>query len=311
MQFGSHLYGTNSHNSDLDFKGIYMPDFNNILRNRISKSINLSTNQTHEKNKPDDIDFEIYSLHYFIHLACEGETVALDMLHAPKNMITETSDIWGKIVSNRQKFYTKNLKAFIGYARRQASKYGIKGSRLNDAKRVLDVLNKTGDDRIKLTHIWEELPVGEHIFKHPASEFNNNLRMYEVCGRKIQETASIFYAHSVVENFYKHYGERARQAANNENIDWKAVSHALRAAFQVREILTTKNIIFPLKDAEYLKRVKDGKLDYQKEVAPKLDNLMDEVEELSLNSDLPMKVNKKYWDNFIVEQIRAYYNIYI
>ncbi|KKM76762.1 hypothetical protein LCGC14_1376950, partial [marine sediment metagenome] len=134
---------------------------------------------------------------------------------------------------------------------------------------------------------------------------------YEVCGRKIQETASIFYAHSVVENFYKHYGERARQAANNENIDWKAVSHALRAAFQVREILTTKNIIFPLKDAEYLKRVKDGKLDYQKEVAPKLDNLMDEVEELSLNSDLPMKVNKKYWDNFIVEQIRAYYNIYI
>jgi len=80
----------------------------------------------------------MYSLHYFINLACEGETIALDMLHVPDDKVVEKHPVWDEIVLNRQKFYTKNLKAFVGYARRQASKYGIKGSRLNDIKKVLD-----------------------------------------------------------------------------------------------------------------------------------------------------------------------------
>lgn len=77
----------------------------------------------------DDVDVEIYSLHYFIHLACQGETVALDMLHAPDEMIEVSSPLWEEIVKLRDRFYTKNLRAFIGYARRQAAKYGINGTR--------------------------------------------------------------------------------------------------------------------------------------------------------------------------------------
>ncbi len=56
--------------------------------------------------------------------------------------------------------------------------------------------------------------------------------------------------------------------SENRNIDWKAVSHALRAAIQVKEILTQNKITFPLKEAPFLLQVKDGKLDYVSEVAP-------------------------------------------
>ena len=114
MVFGSHLYGLNTPTSDEDFKGIFMPTKNDIFLGRIPKTIDQSTNKTNQKNSKDDIDIEYYSLHYFIKLACMGETVALDMLHAPKNMIVESSEIWGEIVENRHKFYTKNLKSFIG-----------------------------------------------------------------------------------------------------------------------------------------------------------------------------------------------------
>ena len=85
-------------------------------------------------------------------------------------------------------------------------------------------------------------------------------------------------------------------AAENKNIDWNAVSHALRAAYQTREILTENNITYPLKTAPFLMKVKQGELDYLTEVAPVLGALMEEVEALSLRSTLPEEVDRKFWD---------------
>lgn len=304
--FGSHLYGTDSENSDKDYKGIFMPSEEEILLGKVPKSINTSTKKGSEKNTSEDVDIELYSLHYFIHLACEGETVALDMLHAPKEMILIDSPLWDRILKNKEKFYTRNLKAFIGYARRQASKYGIKGSRLNDAKRVIDVLSKHNPEH-KLQKVWDKLPIGEHIFKHPAEAFHNNEKMFEVCGRKVGETASIGYAKDVVSKFHDAYGKRAKMAAENKGIDWKAVSHALRAAYQVKEILTENKITFPLKNADFLLKVKNGIYDYSTEIAPLLDSLMDNVEILSQKSELPMKVSRGFWNDFIIEEIKNEY----
>lgn len=309
MTFGSHLYGTANESSDKDFKGIFMPSKEQILLGRIPKSLTFNTKKDNgSKNSPDDVDTELYSLHYFIDLACKGETVAMDMLHAPKEALLETSDIWDAIIAERERFYTKNLNAFVGYARRQAGKYGIKGSRLNDAKRVLDFIQDKSLPFIRLVklkdgEIWDALPDGEHIFKHEPDE--NGIRMYEVCGRKCGETSTLEYLGKMVKHFYDAYGARAEQAAKNEGIDWKAVSHAFRAAFQIKEILTKGTITFPLEEAEFLRQVKEGKLHYRDEIAPKLDALMDEVEALSAKSDLPERADREYWDGFIVRQAES------
>ncbi len=305
MVFGSHLYGTDTPESDRDYKGIFMPSKREIYLGKIPKSLQENTKKNSDtKNSPADIDTEVYSLHYFLQLACEGQTVALDMLHCPKELLLESSCIWEALVKNRHLFYTKDLNAFVGYARKQAAKYGIKGSRLNDAKRVLESLKyyKNRYGNLKLTNIWGDLPEGEHIIKHPPDEAHE-LRLYEVCGKKLQETASIEYTIPIIERFYQNYGDRAIKAAQNIGIDWKAVSHAFRAAFQVKSILTKGEIIFPLQEASFLKDVKAGKLDYQSIVAPKLDNLMDKLEELSAKSLLPKKVNRKYWDEFLISVI--------
>lgn len=309
IKFGSHLYGTNTPDSDYDEKGIFVPSLEQIFLGDIPKSIRMdSKKNSSEKNTKDDTDIELYSLHYFIKLACEGQTVAIDMLHAPENMIIEKSPIWDYIVKNREKFYTKNLQAFVGYARKQASKYGIKGSRLSDAKKVLDFFEDyISEDNFHLKDLWDYLPIGEHIIKHPKVKEHNSLRMYEVCGRKMQETASVLYTYNIVKKFYDNYGERAKQASNNENIDWKAVSHALRAGYQLKELLTDKTITFPLKNAEYIKKIKNGELDFTKEVSPTLDKIMDEVELLSKNSDLPEKADRKFWNKFLIETIYFLY----
>ena len=299
MLFGSHLYGTNTSDSDTDFKGIFLPTKEQIFLGKIPKNYNNAKKKAEgQKNTSDDIDVEMYSLHYFIKLACEGQTVALDMLHAPGNMIVEKSDIWDRIVKNREKFYTKNLKAFVGYSRRQAAKYGIKGSRLDVVRQVVNILKAYSFTGWKLKPFWQDLPVGEHSGYIETNE--SGVKQYQICGKVLQETMKVDYAKDILQRYLDNYGHRAYLAARNEGIDWKAVSHALRAAYQVKELLIENTITFPLKEAPFLREVKQGKLDYLTKVAPKLESLMDEVEILSENSSLPAKPNRKFWDRFII-----------
>lgn len=302
MKFGSHLYGTNTEDSDVDYKGVFLPSKREILLNQIPKCRSFSTGNDLIKNNPDDVDEEIYSLHYFIKLACDGQTVAIDMLHAPDNMLIESSDIWKKIVKQKQRFYTKNLNSFVNYARRQASKYGIKGSRLNAAQQVLNLL-KSNDPESRLRDVWSQLPRNEYC--HDIGIDPNGMRQYQVCGKTFQESSSVGYVLPIIKKFYDDYGHRAKLAAENKNIDWKAISHALRAAIQTKEILTTGTIHFPLKDAPFLLDVKSGRLNYAGEVAPVLESLMDEVETLVNESDLPDKVDAEYWDHFICETLES------
>lgn len=300
MIFGSQLYGTATSDSDTDYKGVFLPSKEQILLNRIPKSMTFNTKKNStEKNTAEDVDSEFYSLHYFVKLASEGETVALDMLHTPPFAIVQTSRIWENLVDNRHMFYTKNLKAFVGYARKQAAKYSIKGSRLNDAKEFLQLLYLIKDDTTTLANIKQVLKSKnlEHV-----RYIEEALPMWEVCGKRFQITSKVSYVAPIIQKFIDNYGARAVLAAKNEGIDWKAVSHALRAAYQVEELLTNNTITFPLKMAKYLREVKEGKHQYL-EVANNLEMMMDKIEWLSEKSNLPLKVDSKFWDSFLIHCI--------
>ena len=112
----------------------------------------------------------------------------MDMLHAPEEMILQSSNVWKAIIKNRHRFYTKNLKSFIDYARRQASKYGIKGYRINAALQLLELLKKE-DSAKKMRQIWDDLPRIEHCYDIAPDP--NGMRQYQVCGKSFQESATI------------------------------------------------------------------------------------------------------------------------
>jgi hypothetical protein len=300
MIFGAHLYGTATPNSDLDYKGIFLPSKAELLLGRIPKSHRYSTGREESRNTKNDIDIDLYSLHHFIKLACDGQTVAMDMLHATDNMILQKSEIWDEIVKNRRKFYTRNLSSLADYVRRQASKYGIKGSRIDAALQILEILKKE-DSSQKIREIWDQLPRNDHCYD--VAPDPNGIRQYQMCGKLFQESATVGYLIPIVEKFYNDYGRRAELAAENKRIDWKAVSHALRAAYQTKEILTENTITFPLETADFLMKVKDGHLDYLTQVGPALEILMEDVQRLALTSKLPEAVDREFWDRFICDTL--------
>jgi hypothetical protein len=314
LKFGSHLYGTSTPESDTDFKGIFMPDVRDIILGKAPKSVN---NQMHKaegvKNTKEDVDVEMYSLHYFIKLALAGETVALDMLHAPQDMLVGTSPIWEELQKYRHLFYTKNLKSFVGYAMGQAAKYGLKGSRLNVAQEFVDLVGPTpnADPRgepwgtARLGELWDTLPVNEHA--RMIEDNANGIKQYQICGKILQSSQTIGYAHRIMKSFIDKFGERAKQAASNEGIDWKAMSHALRAAYQVKSILQTGTIQFPLKEAPYLTDVKLGKLDFLTNVMPELEGTMDLVVGLSAASTLPEQPDHVFWENWLYATVLEHF----
>jgi len=302
--FGSHLYGTSTENSDTDYKAIYMPSFQDLCFGRVKKNITTHTkSDIYSKNTAEDVDIETFSLQYFIQLACEGQTIALDMLHATKECTLETSEQWEFLVANRSKFYTRSLNAFVRYANDQAAKYGIKGSRLNTAKRFIEILNDYPIDS-RMREVWNLLPVDEHAYHVDANP--NGIKQYQICGKVLQESQTVVYAQNIVANYLRQYGARAELAAENKGVDWKAISHAYRAALQVKEILTEGTITFPLKEAPLLLKLKLGEI-HANTALPMLEEIIAEVKELSAQSTLPEEVDKKFWEDYIVSVYRDQY----
>lgn len=327
MEFGSKLYGTDTPESDTDFKGIYLPTKEQIVLNRIPKAVSYKskTDKKDEKNTKTDIDCQVFSLHYFLELAKKGETAALDMLHASDEWPIYSSDIWVEIRKRRSMFYSKNLKSFVSYARKQAAKYGLKGSRIDAAESVVNFMRAEifavnehrgqGND-VRLANVWTELPEGEHIHKigEPKDWVSCSrgeappLRMYQVCGKKFQETAKLSYIVPILELFLESYGKRARLAQENKGVDWKAMSHAIRAATQVSSILSKRDIIFPLSNADFLRKVKLGQYDFARIVLPLLEKYMEVCEVATATSTLPEEVDQEAVDQFLIETLRGLWN---
>lgn len=301
--FGSKLYGTATPESDTDYKGVFLPSVKNIILQQVPKAMCEHTKKNKEsKNTADDFDQEIYSLHYFLKLACAGETVAIDMLHVPLEKLEVCTDIWENIYSNRSKFYTKKLNSYLGYCRTQAAKYGIKGSRLSTVKEFLNFLSEYNNDYTKLIDIYDKVPEIEHLHKVTIENCRgNDPRAIEICGKKFMVNSKITQIVHALSSFYNAYGERAKKAEKNEGIDWKAISHAFRAGYQLKEIYETGDLIYPLKDAKFLTDIKIGKYHYLNDcIGEKLEQLIDSVYVLADKSSYPEKVDNEYWDEFIL-----------
>ena len=317
--FGSHLYGLETPASDMDYKGIFIPSAQSILAQKAPRNISHSTGDDFTKNTADDVDTEMFSLHEFINLACKGETVAIDMLHCPDRMLRgRTDDLWRYIQSHRSKFYTTNMVAYIGYVRKQAAKYGVKGSRMatlaetiETVKRILADYEKHRPDcrnviekDVRIASIVRLLPQNDHCRCITAtSKKGEKQEFYQVMEKKFQYSLRVTELISILQKIYDTYGERAKMAMDNEGIDWKAVSHAIRAGEQIKEIYETGDLVYPLKNREFILDVKQGKLDFNTVVKPYLEKLVNEVEALAskiaAEGTLPKEVDRTMWDELI------------
>ncbi len=310
IMFGSHLYGTDTPASDKDYKSVFMPSAREIILNRGKATYSTQrTKDEGEKNYAGEEDEESFSVQQFLKLLSEGQTVSLDVLFAPAwAHLVPPDPIWEEIVHNRDKLLTKKSQAFIGYARTQANKYGIRGSRVASARNALGALQSginVYGPQAKLSllsgYIDELISENEHmkITTH-VNGLGKTEYLWSVCDRQMPMTASVKNARDIMQRVVDEYGHRALQAEKNEGVDWKALSHAVRVSEQALELFETGYVTFPRQNAEYLKKVKLGELSYQK-VSERIEFLLEEVERVAPLSVLPESVDKEWIDDFVFD----------
>jgi hypothetical protein len=321
IKFGSHLYGTSTPASDVDFKSVYIPAADDILLQRVKGSINTARRKAEkEKNLPGEVEEEAYSLQRYLGLVAEGQTVALDMFFAPEwSMTAPPAPEWREIVENRHRLLTRRSAAFVGYCRQQANKYGIKGSRVAAARAVLALLDRLvveNGTTAKLGSFEAEIiaavePIEHTSFLDIPAPGDKLVRHLEVCNRKLPFTASIKSARDIIQRLVDEYGQRALLAESQQGVDWKALSHAVRVGRQAVEFLQTGHVTFPLPYAEHILAIKLGGVEYQA-VAAEIEDLLFRVEDEAARSPLPDAPDFAWIDDFVADvyrrEVRAPYS---
>lgn len=308
---GSHLFGTNTPQSDQDFKGVFIPSANEIILGNYSDTFRSTTGNDGTRNTKEDIDTELYSLRKFFAMLENGDTAAIELLFTPDQFIVEKTKEWDEIIAVRSKLVSKKINAMIGYARQQANKYGIKGSRmgeLNNAVTILKELERSHDFRgAKLKHSWEQLQSKFEGFKyvnfitlHPTSD--SSKPAIDILGKRFDMDTPFSVITKCLSDEYKKYGQRAREAKANNGIDWKALSHAMRCMFQGQELLTTGKITLPHvgRNLTRLKQIKAGEVDY-KDLEPEIEAGLETLERLCKESTLPDKLERVYLDELLLK----------
>lgn len=314
---GSHLFGTATETSDQDFKGVFMPSADQIILGNYSDTVRSSTGDDRSRNTKDDVDTELYSLRKFFLMIENGDTAALELLFTPDHLILEKDPIWDEIIAIRHTLVSKKVNALLGYIRQQANKYGIKGSRMGELNNIIKSLKEIEKtltfQNAKFKHKWEEVVKATegyqhvHVFDLPLDNKNNiTVPALNILGKKFSHDTPFSVAIKSLSDTYKAYGQRAREAANNNGIDWKAISHCLRCSVQAQELMKTGKITLPhdAYTALWLTDIKRGKFEY-KSIEPMIEHALDQVELCAKESTLQQEISRQYLDELLLKFYKA------
>lgn len=286
--FGSHLYGTNTIDSDVDYKVVYQDSVEDIVLKR-----SHDNNRVRAEDKSEEAEY--IELRKFIKDLCDGQTYAVDMVFTPAHKIVQTSPLWNEIVQNKRQLLTKESKAFIGYAMNQAKIYTEKGERIRIMQGVLEELQ--GLKNFSEVGSGLSIPLIEKEFIRNGKRVVD--QYYEINGKYYPPTITVKDMAQRLEDGLKKFGERSNKAAQQSK-DWKSISHAYRVIRELNELALTGSIKFPLESADELLQIKQGVwADYKEErIEWELKGAL-----ASVRSSMHLKdsIDREWVDNFILK----------
>lgn len=261
--FGAELYGTETGASDLDVRGVFLPSLASIILGKNKKSLRHSTGDANARNTANDVDIDLWSVDYWTRtLLPGGDTGALDLLFSPSHekRVLFRSPILDPVFDNPLKFLDlANNRTYAKYSLSQAKKYGVKGSRLGALKAVWKWLEDRSSEG-KLGEYIGEIVAATGDSKYCFSRETETGAELVLCGKIHVPGIKMAEFRERVRRDMERYGSRAKDAEKNLGVDFKALSHAIRALDEMDELLLTGRVRFPLATRENLIKVKKGEI---------------------------------------------------
>ena len=271
ITFGSHLYGTARPDSDRDLKGVFIPGPRELLLQRAPETVREGSSDPNTPNTADDVDVEWLSLGKFLEMLSQGQANAVDLAFAPRDRhLFAPSPLWDEIAAAAPRLINRNIRALVGYCRKQANIYSLKGERLRGARAARDLIaaaiarHGVSDRLSVIEHDLRALAASEPYVEvadepHAAGQLRPVLR---VGGRGALLSQSLQEAYASLDRMVEGYGARARAAEDAGAKDWKAMMHAVRIADEALELTRTGRVTLPRPDADRLLAIRRGELDW-------------------------------------------------
>ena len=289
--FGSTLYGTESPDrSDVDARGIFVPSPESLALNKAPRSLHFSTANNERRNLAHDLDIDLWSVqHWLLTLLPAGDTGALDLLFSPSHAactLYRHPKLDAVFANPLRLINTGKGRAYAEYSLGQAKKYGIRGSRIGALKQVRDWLRQhcpEPSEHERLADRLDSLAEACATSRFCSVETMRGEKALQLCGKLYMSYIRMPELIQRVEADMQRHGARAEEAERNQGVDFKALSHALRALAQMEELLQTGKIVFPLKCRKELIAVKEGNYSWR-ELEPRIVQCLETVDALRAHS---------------------------
>jgi hypothetical protein len=328
---GSQSYGTNVEGSDIDYKGIYAQDIDELIGFGYKEQINT--------NK-DDTSYEIRR---FVELLESANPTVLEMLFSPEDCIVEKHPAFDFLIENRHKFLTKKcLFSFGGYAIAQIKKAKGLDKKMNWEKDR--ITRKTPIDFVYAYIAGKTVPVSEFLkinnfnqdncglvaldhfrdcyslyydsfgdlkYNGIITEDSNEVRLSSVPKDETPWTV-VYYnkdGYTMHCKDYKEYTEWLKNrntqryvdlASHDQQIDGKNLLHTRRLLDMAMEIAQTGTIHVRRPNVEYLKSIRKGLVSLD-EIIETAEKDIKSLDELYKNSNLPDKVDREFVNNLLLK----------
>lgn len=256
VRFGSELYGASlPGKSDRDLRGLFLPSLASLAISNAKETISFSTSTDKERNSSQDIDIDLWSLQkWLLKELQEGEIGAIDLLFAPshKKCVLFQSPLLAPVFAQPCRLLNLgDSSACYRYAISQARKYGIRGSRLGALKRAMTFVENL-DGQQRLAQVINGIIQTCSDPRHCSEVETAREPCLNIGGKLYPARIKIAEFRERLENELKRHEDHLNR------MDFKALSHAVRACDQMEELLHTGRITFPLQSSAELIRIKTG-----------------------------------------------------
>ena len=285
---GSHAYGTNNENSDLDIRGIATNKPNDILLGRDFETV---------INK--ETDTVIYSLRKIVSLLKTCNPNTIELLGLKPEHYLFLNDYGRTLLDNKNLFLSKIcISSFGGYANAQLRRLSNKSIRdTEQSKREEYILKSIEHAKFNFAEKFDENEFKLYIDESDNEDFDTEIFVdVNVTHKPFRNFFKFLNENHSVITSYDKIGKRNKNAFLHDKIG-KHMMHLVRLYLMCFDILEKGEIItYREKDHDFLMSIRNGEyIDKENQVKEEFFKIVDDYETklqiLSLTTKLPDKPN--------------------
>lgn len=296
---GSHAYGTNNENSDLDIRGCALNTKNEIL-----------TNENFEQFVNEETDTTIYAFNKLVSLLINTNPNTIEMLGNKPEHYFHISTIGKELLDNRKLFLSKRaVHSFGGYANQQLRRLDNKAARLvgqsDNEKHILKTIEHASYDFARKYFDMPGDSIKLYVDKAIQEGYDTeifmdvNLKQYP-----LRDYKAMWAEMQNIVKSYSNIGKRNEKAIEHNKLG-KHMMHLIRLYMMCLDILECEQIVtYREKERGLLMDIRNGKyLDENRQPIPEFFDMVDEYEKrldyAKENTSLPANPNYKKINEFV------------